>query len=489
MSVSELSASVRRCGLGAMATTHAWSLGLYVGMVVWWASLFAVARADYLGFRLAKYDLGNMVQAVWSTAHGRPLEVTSATGEQTVRLASHVDPVLALLAPLWLLFPTPLMLLALQIAVVALGALPVFWLARRHLESEQLGLLMGLAYLAYPWLGWNALDHVHPVTLALPLLLFGVWFLDCDRLVPFGVCAGLAMLSGELIGVTIAALGIWYAVARRRRAGLVIAAAGTAWSLFALYVVVPAFSGGQSVFYGYYESVGGSPAGVVETAVTSPQTILAALTDGDDIRYVVALALPLAGLFLLSPGLAAVALPQMTANALSDSTIAVAPSHHYSSVVIPFLVGATVFGLARLPEARRAFAVKLVLVGCVGLTVVFGAWPGASGGVRLWSTDVSTEKADALRAAVALVPHDAPVSATNRVASHLSARRHVYTVPTVERAEWIVIDEEDTWIPWIVAGRDQPALLTRFLRELGNDEGWRTVMSRDGVFVFRRAAT
>ena len=92
-------------------------------------ALPAIARDHYVNFRLGRYDLGNMVQAVWSTAHGRPLEVTNgATGEQMIRLGEHVDPILALLAPLWIVAPSPLTLIAVQVGAVALGALPVFWL-------------------------------------------------------------------------------------------------------------------------------------------------------------------------------------------------------------------------------------------------------------------------------------------------------------------------------------------------------------------------
>ena len=43
-----------------------------------------------------------MTQAVWSTAHGHPLAVTSLAGEQFARLGAHVDPILALFAPFWL---------------------------------------------------------------------------------------------------------------------------------------------------------------------------------------------------------------------------------------------------------------------------------------------------------------------------------------------------------------------------------------------------
>src|SRR5918996_4096665 len=124
-----------------------WSLLVWGAMVVWTLALVATARRAYATFRLARFDLGNMVQAVWSTAHGRPLEVTDASGEQIVRLAGHVDPILVVLAPLWLVVPTPMLLAAVQVAACALGALPVFWLGRRHLGSDPPAALVPLAYL------------------------------------------------------------------------------------------------------------------------------------------------------------------------------------------------------------------------------------------------------------------------------------------------------------------------------------------------------
>ncbi len=63
-------------------------------MIGWSASLFAIVRSQFLEFRFTRFDLGNMVQAVWNTADGRPLETTFGTGEQLPRLASHVDPIL-----------------------------------------------------------------------------------------------------------------------------------------------------------------------------------------------------------------------------------------------------------------------------------------------------------------------------------------------------------------------------------------------------------
>ena len=156
------------------------------------------------------------------------------------------------------------------------------------------------------------------------------------------------------MGLTIAALGAWYAIARgHRRVGFVVAGAGVAWTLVALLVVVPAFSGGSSRFYGFYDSVGGSPLGMVRTAVTDPLAILGQLFDPNTVVFVLALTAPLAGFFVLAPTLAAVALPQLVMNALADPAGPIDPRQHYLAAMLPFLFAASILGIARLRNDAR----------------------------------------------------------------------------------------------------------------------------------------
>ena len=487
-------APTARSELATRVLARPWPLVVWGSVVAWSAVLFAEVRSDYLGFRLARFDLGNMVQVVWSTAHGRPLEMTLLSGEQSSRFASHVDPVLALFAPLWLLWPSPLLLAAAQIVACALGALPVFWLARRHLASEKAAGLLALAYLAYPWLAWTALDAMHPVTLAIPLFLYAIWFLDQDRLYAFSLCALLVLASGELLGLPLACLGLWYWLSRgHRRAGLVIAASGFAWSVFAVKVIVPYFNGEESPFYGYYATVGGSPEGVLRTLFTDPGVIAAALFGGTDLSYVILLGVPLAGFFLLAPGLAAVALPQLLANGLSDSPATSGPQHQYIAAVIPFLIAATALGLARVRPARRVLGATIVLVASAAMTVFAGPWPGAPASVDLWYQEpVAQDRADALRSAIALVPDGAAVAATNKAGSHLAGRKHFYSVPLVGGADWIVLDTQD---PWVVGKAvnltlgPYPEKLLAFRREIERDAGWAKVFEQDGVVVYRRSSS
>jgi uncharacterized membrane protein len=470
---------------------RAWSLAVWVAMVGWTVVLFSIVRDAFLDFRLGRFDLGNMVQAVWSTTEGRPLEYThGSTGEQVVRLAAHVDPFLVLLAPLWLVWPSPLALALAQIVVASLGALPVFWLGRRHLGSERAAGLLALGYLAYPWTATSAIGSIHPVTFAIPLLLFCVWFLDTGRLVPFALCAVLVMSTGELMGLPVAGLGIWYALARgRRREGGLIALVGAAWTFAAVYFVVRHFAGDSSMYYGFYDEVGGSPQGVVRALFTDPGTVLGALFESHDIVYVVWLGLPLLFLFVLAPGLALVGLPQLLANALSDFRSMTDPRYHSVAAIAPLLIAATVLAVSRMRPGRRVLAAAGVLVASASLAAVVGPWPRAVGTTPLGGRErLSEVKIAALRDALALVPDGAPVTSSNLVGAHLSARRYVYVVPILGHAEWVVIDLAEPWVvrPDSPILTSHPEVVSTFARRLRADPGWRMVLEREDVLVFRK---
>ncbi len=303
--------------------------------------------------------------------------------------------------------------------------------------------------------------------------------------------AALTMSTGELMGLPILGLGVWFALARGRRgAGGLIAAAGVLWTCLAIFVVVPAFAGDDSMYFGFYDEVGGSPQGVLRMLVTDPLTVLGALVEPNDIAYVVWLGLPLLGLFLLSPGLAAVALPQLLANGLSDFRSMSDPRYHSVAAIVPFLFAATVFGLVRVREGRRIPLAAAVLVTCAALSLVLGPWARAVGLTPLGGRDsLPGDRVASLDVAVALVPDGAPVSASNTAGVRLSDRRYVYSVPVLGRAEWVVVDTAD---PWVV--REGSPILSNdadavagFVERLRGDPRWIVVLDRGGVVVLRRA--
>ena len=69
-------------------------------------------------------------------------------------LAQHFSPGLAALAPLYWIAPSVDTLLVVQTLALALGAIPIYLLAARHLADERIALLLALAYLAFPSLAY-----------------------------------------------------------------------------------------------------------------------------------------------------------------------------------------------------------------------------------------------------------------------------------------------------------------------------------------------
>ena len=71
--------------------------GAVLAMAAVWAAVFGFLSVQrHRAFWTGRFDVGNMVQAVWSSAQGRPLETTDTLGRQFTRLGAHVDPILVL---------------------------------------------------------------------------------------------------------------------------------------------------------------------------------------------------------------------------------------------------------------------------------------------------------------------------------------------------------------------------------------------------------
>jgi uncharacterized membrane protein len=333
--------------------------------------------------------------------------------------------------------------------------------------------------------GGTPVNDFHPVTLAIPLLLFAIWFLDGDRLIPFAGCAALALLTYELIGLGIGALGIWYAFDRRRvRPGAAIAVAGPLWTVICLKVIVPAFSGGHSsVFYDRFTRVGGSPQGILEKLFSHPGAIATAVFTPQLFVYVFYLSMPLLFFFVWSPSMLAVATPQIVINALAGNQSSRLFEYPYGAGVVPYVFAATVLGLRRFPRQRRPYGAAVILTAVTAFFVLLHPQPGLEPFV--YGAQDSRAHLRAVRAAIDRVPADAPVSTTNRIGGHMSARRYIYSFPVRDRASWVIVDQRDPWLA--VAGEgDDPTLLRKSVATMRQDQRFALASSEDGVLVFRR---
>jgi hypothetical protein len=244
--------------------------------------------------------------------------------------------------------------------------------------------------------------------------------------------------------------------------------------------VMPHFrEGADPAFYGRYEAVGGSPTGLLRTAVTDPLAVLGAVTDGHDLLYLAELALPLLALFLLAPLVLIPALPELLANLLSSVSTQTSIRFHYTAPIAPLLIAGAILGAAQLRRSREASAA--LLAACIAGAIVVG--PLGAGELV---PDRLSEHDRAAARAVALIPENAAVSSTNGLGAHLSERRRIHSFPVVHDADWVAVDLKRASY---LDRRSAPSTTAVPLALLLKSGSWRMVFDDDGILVLQREST
>jgi uncharacterized membrane protein len=452
---------------------------VYLSIAAYAALFIAAATTNYLLYLEPRFDLGNMIQAIWSTSHGRFMRVSDMSGNEISRLGAHVDPFLALLVPLWWIWSNPIVLLAAQAIAVASGALPVYWLARKHLGDGRLAVTFAIAYLLYPATQFNAFAPIgiHAVSFAIPLILYAIWFLEEDRLVWFTFFALLAATTKEEIAAAVGGLGLWYAIRRgHRRFGAAVFAAGMAVTAVNMLVIIPHYAPrGFAPFAARYESVGGTPGGVLRTALTDPSVFAHEMLTWHKLLFLVLLFVPFVGLWALEPIMLVGAVPDLIIDLLSSKPEQSTVYYHYTAGIIPFVVAASVLGAARLRRPGRTLTGLAIVIGCLALVSPMD-YTVVSVSKR------SHREVNAIRQALKLVPSSTPVSASQSIGAYVSTRRSVAVFPQIGNAKWVIVGAMET-------KEDDPSGYKRRLNTLRSSPQWKTVFDSSGITVFEAAGS
>ncbi len=444
----------------------------------------------YEAFFTASGDLAVYDQAIWNTLHGRPFVFTSWGGTIS-HLGIHTDLTVLFLAPLYLFFADPRTLFIVQAVVVALGALPAFWIARDSLKSQLAGLVFALAYLLHPGLQGATLMEYHGVTLAASLLLFAFYFMKGKWHLPFLIFAVLAMSTKENIPLVVMMMGLYQmAIQRELRWGLGTAALGGLSFWLAFQVVMPHFnSDGATAHWYLYARWGDSPASMLVNIIRNPSTLADALVSPARLDYVRDMLAPLG--FLSPLGLPAfiISVPSWGINLLSASnTMFTVGIRQYPAELVPILLAsaiaatvAIVAAIERLLPGRGSVALYIVL-GYVVVSALLGQYRNGYTPLRpeFAIAQVAAHEQAAERI-MSMIPGDAVVATTHSLAPHLTRREKLYYVDTVP--SWDVIDY--VVLDILRYDWDKPIETYQEINRLIQDEDFAVVSARDGVILLQ----
>ena len=110
-------------------------------------------------------------------------------------------------------------------------------------------------------------------------------------------------------------------------------------------------------------------------------------------------------------------------------------------------------------------------------------WRFVPGGETLQARGAQVSRHDRIAVReLRLIPAGAPVTATNALGAHLSARKRIFSFPHLGGADWVIVDERK---PSLGDHNDKRGGLRR-IEQLRHDPRFRLVDANDGVLVFRR---
>ena len=453
--------------------------------VVLYVVVFSIrSLRNHHGFGTFGFDLGIFDQGVWLLSRFKEPFVT-VRGMHL--FADHTSFILLFLVPFYWVFPSVSVLLIAQSVALAVAAVPAFLLARDKLESVGLALCVSLTYLAQPAIGWTNLENFHPDVFEVPLVLFAMYFLVRRKWLGLILCIVALLLVKEDVPLLTFFLGVYIAFCCHRRLGIAISLLSVAWFVANQWLILPGFGEGGALHGQRVIGQFGGYSGFLKTAVTRPWEIVGIALGPQRPWYLWQLVAPLGLLPLLSPGVVLIATGPLLSNLITTFGYQHNIQYHYQTLIVPVLVAAAVFGIARFTSHRmRTALVGLMLVSAVCAGYLWGPLGRNPGFVG----DPSSPGVRASREAIEMIPEDAGVSAYYNFVPHLTHRDHVYEFPNPWRAtNWGAFDREGQQLPLTkkvdyIIGPE--LLLNDQLVQRLLSSGFRRIYEAEGVFLLKR---
>ncbi len=445
----------------------AWQVAL---VFVFLAALYAsVSIQQYHRMDSFVFDLGFFESVVRDYAHGHwpELPVTDTTVATL-----HFSPALALLAPLVIIWSSPIAMLVAQAVFVALGVIPLM----RAAVPGAMAWAVAVSYGLSPGFGALIGFDFHEVALAVPLLAFSMAAMVRGRHRAAVLWALPLVLVKEDLAMTVAALGFVVFLRGSRR-----------WGGFAMGFGVVA----SAVLIGWLPHVtAGNGTFADNYAPGSLGEAWRILGDGagNKLRTVLFLLLPTGLLALRSPMLLLITLPTFAWRFLSDRPTYWDPWYQYDAILVPIAVAAMIEGAVLLHGWVRRIGLGAAVLATVFLLpqqAFSQAWHS-----DFWHTPARTAAVDRV---LEKIPDGARVAASDSVGSRIALRTELYLVgdtygvdgPPAPASE---LDDVD-WVALDTRVAPAPVPAWRGFARLIESGDFEVVAQGGGVVVARRVGS
>ena len=436
----------------------------------------------YFNLLVPHGDSAMYEEHLWNLLHGKGFRSYLDRG---LFFGEHIQFVHLFLLPLYVIWPSHLLLEACSSTALALGAFPVFWMVRRHIGADRVAFAVAVAYLLYFPMQFLDIEidlkTFRPESFGIPLLLLTLDQLDRKNVI--GTLLGMAacLTVKEDYTLIFGPLGLWIAFSRIGRSqhraelqgqtetrtqpesfhpevplpvafGLFMSLFSVAYLWFATRIVMPWFRSGVEVHYAsYFSRFGKTPEEILKTWLTQPGTVVEALCTPDTALYALALLAPLAFIPLLAPSRLAVAIPLFAILCMNELEGSRTPQHQFHAPLVAILFWSVAAalpvasslvrrsGLVSVERNSSAILGRLILASSFATGIFFSLGPL---GLPFWDAGSSwhwrkiygpTHRAAMFARMKDLIPNTARVASTDFVHPRYTHHERSYDYSDYQR--------------------------------------------------------
>jgi len=478
---------------------------VYVLVAIYSITFSCVTIARHSMYQSHAWDLGIFDQAIWSTLNrGKLLWNTPELG---THFSYHFQPILLFILPIYWIYQSPLTLLVVQSLFIGLGAIPVYWLARKELNRVA-GTVFVTLYLLHPAVhGVNCYDF-HPEAFMPILLFFSFFYFREGKWARYFAFLLLALMCKETVPMVVVFLGLYFLWLRRKTLmnllrreksvrrntleviyAVVTIVLGLSWFAVAMTVISHINPQGY-VFLDKYSRFGEDFPSILFNIFRNPiYTLEVAFTPlYEKLAFLVALFAPLAFISFLDVPSLFIAFPYLATLLLSSDVPQHQIGYQYPALLMPFIFVSAIYGIKRLVRGRRnstnhrPIRKPLFLMALCSLTLlcsqIFYAWIP----IRTDLATMTLPHKEALDKCRSMIPTYASVATQGNIFPHLSHRLNAYPF-FVQGTEYILVDS--LYGSYALPEPLEPKSLKRALLDLVKNDTYGIMVAIDGIWLLK----
>jgi len=342
--------------------------------IIFFIVITTICFYKYFTWQYNGFDLAIFNQVFYNTSIG---QFFRSTIQPPSYLGDHLEIIILLLLPFYIIYRSALTLLILQALIMAAAVIPLYFLAKKYLNPS-LTLILVCLYLFNP-ITWNlCLYEFHILTLAPFFIFWAFYFYDNNKFLAFCASSMLCLLVREDVSFVILAFGLLALIERKKLKWIIAPIISSVTYFYCATQITAIFSSaGHYKFLIYYQWLGNNFQEIAINFFLKFPLVISHLTQHLDYNLEFILSPFLVFLFLplLRPKYLLLCFGMFCQLILGVASAQVVLKMQYGSIFLAAFSLAAIFSLKYLLEHKRLQTFwptyGSVVYICLGLGIVY----------------------------------------------------------------------------------------------------------------------